>query len=512
MNSPIRRKALISILAICFIFSTIGVVSAASPSDVKDHWAESTIASWMNKGFIGGYEDGTFRPDTPVSREEFTAFVNRSFAFTALGAAQFKDVAKTDWSYPDISKATAAGYISGYADGTFQPQKEISRQEVAVIIAILLDLKASSSADLFEDTNNSPEWSKSAIGAVKDHKIMDGYPNGTFQPKQSITRAEAVVTLDRALEIKSSVTKPTSEETVTIRGVRGLDFVTNTSLIITKENTSVEPISVEGMAFAPNNLYVYDMVAKTESALNPGRENQNTSLMSPDQQHIFYKTNREETAFGYIMNMASREVLKTGDNSMGINTGEWLDNSHVMFLTHDGRMMSYDVTGNSELLLEESGFISSAAKGKDGIYFVQDADLFFTSDESGEKKLVKENVTWVVPSPDDSQLAMVIRQENVMTLFITDLNGKPLLEIDSASQIFIPSWSPDGTKLVYNLVSETGSSSGIYVADSLTGNTTQAAIEMEYAIGPIRWSPSGDKFITSKYTPDGFVTYVVTIN
>jgi hypothetical protein len=203
LNKRIGKKAFVWIIALCLIFTSVGAVSAASATDIKGHWAEGTITSWIDQGLAVGYGDGTFRPNGKVNRQEFTALVNRSFGFVEPGTITFTDVAKTDWSYKDISIATKAGYVSGYPDGTFKPKRELSRQEVAVIIANALGLESSASVDLFSDAKSIPEWSKGAIGAVKDQGIIGGYPDGTFRPLQTTTRAEAIVILDRALMVKA---------------------------------------------------------------------------------------------------------------------------------------------------------------------------------------------------------------------------------------------------------------------------------------------------------------------
>lgn len=204
MRKSSGKKAFVWVMSLILIFSTVGTAAAASVSDIKDHWAESTISSWVNQGLALGYEDGTFRPEVKVNRQEFTALVNRSFGFTEAGIIDFTDVIQTDWSYSDIAKAKQAGYVTGYPDGTFKPKQVVSRQEVAVIIAKLLGLKATTSADLNTDVSSIPAWSKGDIGAVIDQAIMTGYPDGTFRPLQAATRAEAITILDKALKVKAN--------------------------------------------------------------------------------------------------------------------------------------------------------------------------------------------------------------------------------------------------------------------------------------------------------------------
>jgi hypothetical protein len=211
-------------LSLFLIFSSVGVVSAASATDLKGHWAEETIKTWVDKGLAYGYEDNTFRPDGKVNRQEFTALVNRAFKFGTPGTVQFTDVFQTDWSYSEIAVGVNAGYVSGYPDGTFKPRNELSRQEVAVVMAKVLGLKTSSSVDSYADVVSIPEWSKGAISAVKDYEVMGGYPDGAFHPQQTTTRAEAIVILDRAVKLKAELdnTVPTPEPTEPTTPVTGL--------------------------------------------------------------------------------------------------------------------------------------------------------------------------------------------------------------------------------------------------------------------------------------------------
>jgi len=175
--------------------------SFAQPADIQGHWAEKQIGDWVAKGLASGYPDGSFRPDNSITRAEFITLVNKSFGFTVQARIYFNDVSSTGWFYNEIAKAGAAGYISGYEDGSMRPENEISRQEVAVILTRLLKLKIPDSADelsKFADAGSFPRWSGGAVSAVVAGGYMVGYPDQTFQPAKSITRVEAVATLDRA--------------------------------------------------------------------------------------------------------------------------------------------------------------------------------------------------------------------------------------------------------------------------------------------------------------------------
>lgn len=195
-----KSKELVVLLVICLVIGMAGVAFAAT--DIGSHWAGEQIQKWVSKGLASGYPDGTFKPNNQITRAEFVALANRAFEKQNPAATvSFKDVKSTDWYYAEVAAAKAAGYISGYEDGTFRPNSPISRQEAASIVSRLLNLEVSDTQATFSDAASIPAWSKGAINAVVANNIMGGYPDGTFKPANNITRAEAVVTLDRALTI-----------------------------------------------------------------------------------------------------------------------------------------------------------------------------------------------------------------------------------------------------------------------------------------------------------------------
>lgn len=178
-------------------------------TDIKGHWAENSLSDWSSKGYVQGYADGTFKPDNTVTRGEFMAFVNRSFGFSKKVSIDFRDVNASNWVYNEVAKAVAAGYIKGYEDGTIGVDRPISRQEAAIIIARLIQLDGTvyrSAVNRFGDASLIAEWSSGAVGAVANAGLMEGYKDGNFNPKSPITRAEAVVTLDRAIAVRFKAT------------------------------------------------------------------------------------------------------------------------------------------------------------------------------------------------------------------------------------------------------------------------------------------------------------------
>lgn len=174
--------------------------AAAGLTDISDHWAKDKIAQWVQKGLVSGYTDGTFKPDKSITRAEFMTLVNKVLGFSEKAAIEFSDVTPTDWFYEEIGKAVKAGYISGYQDGTVKPNREISRQEAAVALCKALNLEIQGDVTEFTDKDAIPNWSRPYIGTLAAKGYMGGYPDGSFKAERHITRAETVTMLDKVLE------------------------------------------------------------------------------------------------------------------------------------------------------------------------------------------------------------------------------------------------------------------------------------------------------------------------
>ncbi len=199
MNVSYKMRPVVFILILAMILSNFTFVygNNVSDGDYSLHWAHPQISKFVKDGIMNGYEDGSFKPDNRISRAEFVTIINKTFGYTEMAEDGFVDVTDDAWYKNEVLKAKLAGYVSGYLDDTFKPDNSISRQEAAAILSKILKLNEDETkVSDFADASSFVEWSTPYIGAVASKGFMSGYPDGTFAPEKSITRAEAVTVIN----------------------------------------------------------------------------------------------------------------------------------------------------------------------------------------------------------------------------------------------------------------------------------------------------------------------------
>ena len=156
-------------------------------------WYYDNVMDAAANGYVNGYTDGTFGPTKDITRAEFATMVANAFGYETNNDVDpaFKDVEQGHWANGAIAFCAERGYINGYTDGTFQPNKTITRQEAASILKNTFNLTGNT-GDLFPDDSAIASWAKDNVYAVKHSGLMKGDAGtGNFRPTATITRAEA---------------------------------------------------------------------------------------------------------------------------------------------------------------------------------------------------------------------------------------------------------------------------------------------------------------------------------
>ncbi len=172
--------------------------------DTEAHWANANIQKLVDLKILSGYSDGTFLPDKNISRAEFAAVLVRAMNYSLSQDIQLKFTDKDNipaWAKSYVSAAVKAGIIHGYQDGTFRADDYISRVEMAVMVMRALAINTEPGPSLnFTDQAQIPEWAAQYVSGAVQKGIITGNPDNKFLPENKATRAEAATMTLKMLE------------------------------------------------------------------------------------------------------------------------------------------------------------------------------------------------------------------------------------------------------------------------------------------------------------------------
>ncbi|RSL31955.1 hypothetical protein D7Z54_18425 [Salibacterium salarium] len=183
-------------------------------TDIDDSfWAKDSIHHLAASGIVQGYDDGTFAPNANMTRAQFTSILSQSLEMDRLDYdGSFTDVQEGDWFAEDLMAAANAGIINGRSDGTFAPNKDVTRQQAAVMLSRAMDVSGFNHEDLdldksinsFTDAGRIDSWAKKDVERLLQAGIVNGRNNGnTFAPKMGTSRAQMAVMTDEFLQFIS---------------------------------------------------------------------------------------------------------------------------------------------------------------------------------------------------------------------------------------------------------------------------------------------------------------------
>lgn len=162
------------------------------------NWAYSAIETLNEKNLILGYPNGTYKPSQQITRAEAAVIITRYLNLKATKTTAYDDVAKEFYAYSAIQAVAEAGIITGREVGKFSPNDSLTRAEMSTIIKRTFKLTGSTSST-FPDVP-STHWAYDAIQTLLAKGYVSGYTNGTFLPNKQITRAEFASILSKAIQ------------------------------------------------------------------------------------------------------------------------------------------------------------------------------------------------------------------------------------------------------------------------------------------------------------------------
>lgn len=189
-------------------------------SDVpEDHWAYPFITKLHSEGIIPDYPDGKFQPDKPVTRAELAAQIQRAFVNEpGQRNLTFSDIASDYWAADAIEGAVDKKFMSGYPEGDFQPDKLVPRYEVlvALVSGLELDIPTSPETSLqqFQDQGQLPDWSKGKIAASTQENIVVSHPEPGLLKPEANATRAEVAAMIYQALVQSGRLKPIESEYV----------------------------------------------------------------------------------------------------------------------------------------------------------------------------------------------------------------------------------------------------------------------------------------------------------
>ena len=255
MNNNAKKTLRVLSVATAATMMVGGAAFAVNADDIHGHWAEKTLQQFIDNGWIQG-DEGGIRPDSTITRAEMATVVDAVEEYTEeADVSGYKDVAKTDWFYKQVAKIVKANVMVGVGDNKWAPQGDVTREQAAVIMCKLNDVSVDTKANAadiraqlsklgYTDANAVSDWAAPYILAAVQNGYMSGYPDHTLRSGNDITRAEAIVMLDKAgvteqfAYVTMNVPYDDFYKAEGVTAVDGVDAVTSATMRKSRMNTA----------------------------------------------------------------------------------------------------------------------------------------------------------------------------------------------------------------------------------------------------------------------------------
>jgi len=173
-------------------------------SDIQSNWAKPHIVSVLSMGWMIGASSSLFMPDLPVTRAQAAVILVRALGIDTGDAGDadtkvptFSDITN-HWAKAEIEAAYENELVAGTGTGKYEPDKALTREQMAVLLDRVLDIRTDGKDAFFDVTPSSSPWSYEAINRIAAIDILQGYPDKGFHPGDTITRGQMAALMDRA--------------------------------------------------------------------------------------------------------------------------------------------------------------------------------------------------------------------------------------------------------------------------------------------------------------------------
>ena len=231
--------------ALIFVFSIFAVSVCFAYSDTQNHWAEKEINIMSSNGIISGYTDGTFKPNQNMTRAELITVINRLLGNQKQNDRFVPDINVKDWYYAEIRKAIESGFVEGNQEGYVKPNNLITRQEAVVMLQrALVPVGSDVVTTEYNDIDSVSKWASRSFNTFLNKGYIKGYTDNTIKPGKNITRAEVVRIISNIVNTYFSFGEYTGKSSGTVlvntADVKLKDFTVNGNLIVAEGAENLE--------------------------------------------------------------------------------------------------------------------------------------------------------------------------------------------------------------------------------------------------------------------------------
>ncbi len=254
MNEGLQFLTSTSVTTVLFA-SLLSLSTPTTPtfSDIQSYWGQECISQMAPRKLVTGYPDGSFRPNSTITRAEFAVLMLNAFpdAPVKRSGTTFKDVPANHWANKAIQDAYRRGFFSGYPGGLFQPSQPIPRVQAIGVLAGALNYSIPTNPNgmlrqYFDDAAQIPDYAKNAIASATIGTLVVNYPNvKQLKPNQSATRGQVAALMCRALNIYAVPPQYIAGVEVSPQDVRALPGKLDT--VPTFNSNSPELVETEGI-------------------------------------------------------------------------------------------------------------------------------------------------------------------------------------------------------------------------------------------------------------------------
>ena len=176
------------------LFARMMVPAAAAQNPFTDvpegQWYTQAVTYCYQQGYVGGYEDKTFRPDKTLTRGEMAVIMNKMLSLSGKASNTFSDVKAGQWYTDAVLACVKEGIMAGYDAKTFGLNDSLTREQGAVILANAFGVAKASGRTGFSDDGKISDWAVGSVKAMNAKGYITGMGNNTFAPDKALTRAQ----------------------------------------------------------------------------------------------------------------------------------------------------------------------------------------------------------------------------------------------------------------------------------------------------------------------------------